>query len=154
MFHRLYVHLVWTTRDRLPLLNAELAQFLPPLLRNIARQEKVHILELGMVATHVHVLVRLHPTTRISRLLQRLKGGSARLANDQLHLTGANRLRWDAGYSIHSISPRSIDRVREYLRRQADHHPEARIEGWPGDTPEDDVEDEPVKPEEAQTSLQ
>jgi REP element-mobilizing transposase RayT len=36
------------------------------------------VLSLGIVRTHVHLLVRLHPTTSIPRPVQRLKGGSAR----------------------------------------------------------------------------
>src|SRR5207249_6125281 len=40
-----------------------------------------------MVRTHVHLVVRLHPTTRLDRLLQRLKGGSAAIAGKERHST-------------------------------------------------------------------
>ncbi len=38
------------------------------------------MLHLGILQTHVHLLVRMHPTTQLPRLLQRLKGASAVLA--------------------------------------------------------------------------
>ena len=105
--------MVWTTHDRASLIDADIATFLCRFLRDVAGQERAHILEIGMVATHVHVLIRLHPTTELPRLLQRLKGGS-------------------------SVSPRSLDALRQYLRNQPVHHPREVIFGWPGDVPEHD----------------
>ena len=138
MLHRLYCHIVWTTRERQPLLDAGLARFLCRFLRGVARQERAHLLEIGMVRTHVHVLVRLHPTTNVSRLLQRWKGGSAAVAGKERHSTEGRRLRWAKGYSIHSVSPRHLAALRAYLRAQVQHHPGETIPGWPGDDPEFD----------------
>ena len=135
---RLYCHIVWTTRDREPLIDAGLARFLCKFLRGVATQENAQILEIGMVRTHVHLLARTRPITDLARLLQRLKGGSAAIAGKERHSTEGHRLRWAKGYSIHSLSPRSIAGVRQYLRAQPSHHPEVAIAGWSGDHPEYD----------------
>src|SRR5712691_12081884 len=71
------------------------------------RQEQAHILEIGMVATHVHILVRISPTTRLPRLMQRLKGGSAVIANRERRSTTGTELQWSKGYFIQSVSPRA-----------------------------------------------
>ena len=84
---------------------------------------------LGMVQTHVHLLLQLHPTTSIPRLMQRLKGGSSVLANREGH-AGQRPLRWSRGYNIVSISPRALDAVRAYVLDQARHHPGEAIVGW------------------------
>ena len=84
MYHRLYCHIVWTTREREPLIDSGLARFLTRYLRTIARQERAHILEIGMVATHVHLLMRIDQGTSLPRLLQRLKGGSFYLAGEAI----------------------------------------------------------------------
>jgi len=139
VFHRLYCHIVWTTRDRAPLIDAGLARFLVKFLRGVARQERAHLLELGMVRTHVHLLCRVHPTTDISRLLQRLKGGSAAIAGKEQHSSEGNHLRWAKGYSIRSVGPRNLAIVREYLRQQPARHPTEAIPGWRGDAPEYEV---------------
>ena len=136
MIDRIYCHIVWTTRDRVPLIDAGLAQFLCSFLRGVATQERARILEIGMVRTHVHLLVRTRPTTHLARLLQRLKGGSAAIAGKERHSTEDNRLRWAKGYSIHSVSPRSLAALRSYLRAQPTRHPDAGIPGWGGDEPE------------------
>ena len=94
------------------------------------------MLEIGLVATHVHLLVRMAPTTDIVRLVQRLKGGSSAIANrEQPSMTG-QRLRWTKGYSIQTVSPRALESVRGYLRQQPEHHPSDAIPGWKGDEPE------------------
>ena len=64
MRHRIYFHIVWTTRHRAPLLDAGLARFLCRFLRQVAREEQAHLLEIGMVMTHLHVLARAHPMTK------------------------------------------------------------------------------------------
>ena len=132
MRDRLYVHIVWTTRNREPTIEAPAAAFLARYLRAVARQERAGFHALGIVRTHVHVLLQLHPTTNISRLMQRLKGGSSVLANREGHV-GARPLRWAKGYDIESVSPRAHAAVRSYVLDQARRHPDEAIPGWDGE---------------------
>jgi len=130
MRDRLYVHIVWTTRDRQPTIDATVARFLTRFLPAVARQERAGLHAVGMVRTHIHLLLQLHPTTNISRLLQRLKGGSSVLANREGH--AARPLRWARGYNIESVSPRALAAAREYVLQQPAHHPREAIPGWNG----------------------
>jgi REP-associated tyrosine transposase len=134
--HRLYYHAIWTTRGRLPLLDAELAAFLGRYLRSIARQERAHVLEMGIVTTHLHLLVRTDPQTNLSRLVQRFKGGSAHQANVERLGRGVDGLRWAKGYTLETVSSRGLEAVRQYLRTQHERHPKEAIPGWAGDAPE------------------
>src|SRR5437879_196736 len=95
---RIYCHIVWTTRNREALIDAGLARFLCGFLRGVASQEATRLLEIGMVRTHVHLLVRIRPTTNVSRLLQRLKGGSAAIAGKERRAAAGVPLKWDKGY--------------------------------------------------------
>src|SRR2546425_9163074 len=132
MRHRLYAHVVWTTRDRAPLLDAGLARFLDRFLRVIAREERAILLEVGMVRTHVHLLLRYHPVTNLTRLLQRLKGASSAVGNRERHSSTGILLRWSKGYSIESVSRRALSEARSYVRDQALQHPAAAIPDWTG----------------------
>ena len=89
------------------------------------------MLELGIVTTHLHLLVRLHPSTVIPRLLQRMKGGTATLINRHMASEGP-ALRWAKGYSVISVSPRQRGIAAIYVRHQHTHHPEEAIQGWIG----------------------
>jgi REP-associated tyrosine transposase len=125
MRHRLFVHLVWTTADRTPTIGRGTAEFLERQLPLIATQERAEMLAVGIVTTHVHLLLRLHPATIIPRLVQRLKGSTS-------HGWNAARigptLRWSKGYTAQSVSERALIAVAEYVEDQARHHPDQRIE--------------------------
>ncbi|MGH7701661.1 MAG: IS200/IS605 family transposase [Gemmatimonadales bacterium] len=133
MRHRLLVHLTWTTRERQPRIDAGVARFLARFLPAVARQERAEVLALGLVTTHVHLLLRLHPATVISRLVQRLKGGSAVLATRENHTAPGRPLRWAKGYNIESVSWRAAGVVASYIRDQAVRHPDQAIKDWSGD---------------------
>lgn len=134
MRHRLYCHLVWKTRASAPLIDAEMASFLCRFFRSIARRERAQVLEVGLVADHAHLLVRLHPGTDLPRLVQRLKGSSAAVWGKEYRGQTDRALRWSKGYAVQSVSPRSLAAVRVYLRAQAEHHPAGAIRGWTGDS--------------------
>ena len=130
MHHNLHLHVVWTTRGRFPQIDRSRAVYLAEHLPIIVRQERGRFLEVGTVSRHLHLLLRIHPTTQIPRLLQRLKGGTAHGINQRV-ADATGYLRWAKGYSATSISPRDLDRVGAYVRCQPSHHPAEAIVGWP-----------------------
>jgi putative transposase len=127
MRHQLFVHLVWTTRDREPLIDLRVARFLEPYIRRVAQAERAMVLELGIVSTHLHLLLRISPQTSLPRLIQRLKGGSSHLAAVEGHAPRGRELRWSKGYSLHSVSPGALQVVGDYVRHQPTHHPAEAI---------------------------
>jgi REP element-mobilizing transposase RayT len=149
MRFRLYVHLVWTTRNRDRAIDAWRARFLSHYLQRVARQERCHILALGIVRTHVHALLAIHPLTVLPRLIQRMKGGSATVSNREGH--GLQVLRWAKGYNLETVSPKSLAHARAYILNQAGHQPDEAILGWEGFRREehDPAEDEDPRAREA-----
>ena len=129
MRDQLYYHVAWTTRDRKPSIDAAVARFLTRYLASVARQERTRIIELGIVSTHVHMLIKTHATTSIPRLLQRFKGGSATLANREGHAS-RDMLRWAKGYNIQTVGPRQVESVRRYIHQQPLRHPLEAITGF------------------------
>ena len=127
MRHRHFVHLVWATRDRAPLLTRSAALFLTAYFARVAQGERAALLEFGAVRSHVHLLVRLHPVACVSRLVQRFKGGSAFHGRTEHGLT----IRWHPGYSLDSVNWRSLSDVAAYVAAQHRRHPTEAIAGWP-----------------------
>jgi putative transposase len=131
MHHRHYYHIVWTTHDRAPSIDRATARFLVRYLPAVADRLGAQVLESGLVSTHVHLLVRVPPTTKLPVLLQGMKGGSAAAANREIRSSATGKLRWAHGYSASSVSEATLDRIRRYVRRQSEHHPHDAIPGWP-----------------------
>ena len=126
---RLYYHLIWTTRFRAAMIDHRIAEFLGEFLPAVARQERAQILEMGIVRTHIHVLLACHPTTSLPRLVQRLKGGSSVIAHKEGHVRHGMLFAWAKGYNIETVSAGALSKVKAYIRGQARHHPRDAIPG-------------------------
>ncbi len=128
---RIYALLTWTTLRRLPLIHGAAAAFLRRALPEIARRHDTRVIELGVVRNHVHVVIELPSRIDIPRLVQGLKGASARIANRDGLMPRA-RLRWADGYDLRSLGTRDLKRAIRYVRTQEERHPELAIEDSPG----------------------
>jgi len=130
MRHRILFHVVWVTSRRAQLIDAPAAEFLCRTIRTLAREHRSVVLEIGMVSTHVHVLLRAHPLADLPKMIGRMKGVTSRLAK----VEEIAPLSWADGYDIESVSPGDDVKLRHYLRAQPFRHPTEAIDGWPGDT--------------------
>jgi REP element-mobilizing transposase RayT len=115
----------------LPLIHTAAATFLRRVLPEIARRHGTRVVDLGIVRNHLHLVVELPPRVDIPRLVQGLKGASARIANRDGLMPRA-RLRWANGYDLRSLSVRDLKRAIRYVRRQSDRHPELALDETPG----------------------
>jgi putative transposase len=125
--HRIYFHLTWSTLGRRPMIDEPTRAFLDQYFRKVAIQERVAIVALWLLQTHVHVLVRSGPRVDLPRLVQLLKGGSSYAASRQPgNVVG---LRWNREYSVTSVSPKLVRKVVGYIEDQDRRHPDEAIPG-------------------------
>jgi putative transposase len=127
----LIVHLTWTTYRRFPMIGESEAAFLRRFLPAGAMRLGVRVLAIGLVQDHVHLILRLPARYDLPRLVQELKGASARLANRDQSISRAG-LRWAEGYHANSVSPRNLRVAIEYVRHQATRHPDRAIRARDG----------------------
>ena len=80
---------------------------------------------------HVHLVLELPPHVDIARLVQGLKGASARIANRDGVMPRAP-LRWANGYDLRSLSVRDLKGTIRYVRSQSERHPELALKESPG----------------------
>jgi REP element-mobilizing transposase RayT len=103
------------------LIDAAVAHFLQPFLLAEAKRHGARVIEIGVVPNHVHLLLELPPAYDVPRLVQGLKGASARLANRDGHSRNKS-LRWDAGYDLRSVGIKQLPQVANYVRLQEVKH--------------------------------
>ncbi len=123
---RLYALLTWTTLRRLPLIHCGAAEFLRRMLPTIARRHATTILGIGIVRNHVHLVLDLPPLVDVPRLVQGLKGASARIANRDGVMPRA-KLQWATGYDLRSVGVRDVRRAITYVRSQNQRHPDMAL---------------------------
>ena len=131
--HRIYLHVAWTTLGRRPMIDAPTKRFLDGFFRRVAISERVDLVALAILRTHVHLILRLPTRFDLPRLIQLMKGGSsyeaARLPDNRLGL------RWSREYSADSISPAAPPRALAYVGGQNTHHPMEAIRPTPASPP-------------------
>ena len=74
----LYVHYVFSTKERLPLILPELQNRLWAYIGGIARKNKMKALAVGGTEDHIHILLSLPATMSISKAIQLIKGNSSK----------------------------------------------------------------------------
>jgi len=109
--HRLYVHLAWTTLDRLPLVDRRYAVTLEAQLIVLCRRLDVEPMQVRARRDRVDLLARIKPVHAVSELARRLKRGSGEL----LAAEGSS-VRWGRGYAAATVAP---GEVRGWIRRYA-----------------------------------
>ncbi|HEX5506664.1 MAG TPA: IS200/IS605 family transposase [Thermomicrobiales bacterium] len=115
-----FVHLVWTTWDRLPLISKDCARQIYRAIGAKCRELRAAPVAIGGVEDHVHLLVELPATVSLAELVGQVKGASAHLVTHQL--TPGEFFKWQGAYAAFSVSPTAVTRVRDYIVSQREHH--------------------------------
>ena len=119
-FSSLYVHLVFSTRNREPLLAPEHRGDLFDYMAGILRQLGCEFVLVNGVADHVHVVCTLPVSVTLAELVAKLKGNSSRWIRERREEMTA--FRWQSGYAAFSFARKNLDAVRRYVDHQGAHH--------------------------------
>ncbi|HXG63970.1 MAG TPA: IS200/IS605 family transposase [Blastocatellia bacterium] len=112
-------HLVFSTKDRIPMIAQDWQAQLHAYLGGIVKDVGGVPLAVGGMADHVHLLIGLKPTHCLADVLREVKGGSS----EWVHATlGRKKFAWQPGYGGYTVSPSNIERVRQYILHQQEHH--------------------------------
>ena len=117
-FFSLHYHIVFSTKDRIPLMDAEWRPRVHSYLGGIIRGMNGVAETVGGVADHVHLLASLRPVHRIADVLRDMKKDSTNWIKDNFDRTFA----WQEGYAAFSVSPSATDSVKKYIANQEAHH--------------------------------
>lgn len=126
----IYLHFVWATFGRLPLISADREQAVYACIEQEARRLGCDVLAVGGMPDHVHLAVKFPTTLAAGKLMQQVKGVSSKFVSDEFgaaaRLSG-ELFRWQSGYSVFSISRSHKARVLAYIANQKQHHAENTI---------------------------
>lgn len=114
------IHIVFSTKDRMPVIRMDFRERLWAYLGGIARENKMKALEIGGTGDHVHMLVSFPSTIATAKAVQLLKGNSSKWINEIF--PGASRFQWQEGYGAFSVSASQIETTKKYIRHQEEHH--------------------------------
>jgi REP element-mobilizing transposase RayT len=119
-YNQLYVHCVWATWDRLPLITQQIEQQVYASI--LAKCEALGCTAVAIdgIDDHVHLLVRFPPALPLVKLIGEVKGASSHLVTHKLE--PQSFFKWQASYGVFTVSMRSLDNVAAYVRNQKQRH--------------------------------
>ena len=120
-----YLHFVWSTRQRAPLLVDSLEKAVYSYIVRVCEDDGCELLAIGGMSDHVHLLVNFSNTCTVAAFVQHVKGGSSRLINKTL-APDAN-FAWQKGYAVFSIRKGDIGATRAYILDQKNRHSNRRV---------------------------
>ena len=115
-----YIHLVFSTKNRVPLINQGVESFLHPYLGGICNKLKCPVIKIGGYTDHVHILCLLSKKIALVKLLEDLKTHSSKWIKTQKD--GLENFYWQDGYGAFSVNPSEVDTVIQYISNQHAHH--------------------------------
>ena len=119
-FTHLLAHIIFSTKDRAPLMGPEVKPRLLEYMGGIIRELGGKTLGINGASDHVHLLVWLPATVSVSEAMRVLKTNSSRW----VHEAGISRrpFAWQAGYAAFSVSQSAAPEVQKYIAHQEEHH--------------------------------
>jgi putative transposase len=117
---QLYVHCVWSTWDRLPLITPKIQTAVYAETIRQCRQLQCTPIALGGISDHVHLLVGIPATLAIADLMKAVKGSSAHFIAHEVQ--PGEFFKWQGSYGAFSVSHSQLNRVATYIQNQASHH--------------------------------
>jgi putative transposase len=119
-FTNLLFHVVFSTKHREPSLDPEIRSRLFEYFAGLTRPDGDDLLSVNGTADHVHLLLRMRQDHRLADVIRNLKARSSQWIRRSFPERRA--FTWQAGYAAFTVSQSQVNRVRQYIARQEQHH--------------------------------
>ena len=117
---RLHIHLVFSTKNREPLIADPVRDSLHRYMASVLQNLGCAPVLINSVEDHAHLLFDLARTISISQAVEDVKKSSSKWIKTQ----GPEfaEFAWQAGYGAFAVSESNVETVRAYIANQREHH--------------------------------
>jgi REP element-mobilizing transposase RayT len=119
-YTQIYCHIVFSTKERAPALEAGNRKNLFRYVSGILKNHDCHLYRINGVEDHLHILTGLHPAVCLSDLVKSVKISAAKWMKEEGLFPAFSH--WQDGYGAFTVSHTNKDSVIEYIKNQEEHH--------------------------------
>jgi putative transposase len=119
-YTQIYVHLVFSVKNRDPLITKNFKDNLLKYITGIIKKRGCKLLTINSMPDHIHILLSLNPEKSISSLVREIKVFSVKYINE--NKLCKFKFNWQEGYGAFSYSGSQVDKVKSYIENQDKHH--------------------------------
>jgi putative transposase len=116
----LLFHVVFSTKDREPLIRELFRDELEKYIAGIVRNQGGVMLAIGGMPDHLHVVAKFKADRSVAEMVRLIKANSSKWVNESHG--DAGRFAWQAGYGAFSVSQSQLAALRTYVKNQEAHH--------------------------------
>lgn len=113
---KIYIHAAFTTRNRLPLIQANIREKLYSCLYREFSRQSCQLFIVNGLSDHVHCLFSLNPQKSVSEIIKHVKGLSSHEINSLQLLP--EPFAWQKGYAAVSINEENLPRITRFIHQQ------------------------------------
>jgi REP element-mobilizing transposase RayT len=121
-----YYHITMQPHRRLPALYAEVESFVRELIVELTRGTEFSVLEVGVVPTHIHLVIEKAPWADLIAFINEFQQRSSERIFEQFPELArdmkTDRFWTDGGFHYERHTEESLETVRRYVREQKKHH--------------------------------
>ena len=121
---RILVHVIFSTKNRSPVIGATDRAPLHGYLAGVVRQVGCDAIRVGGTADHIHALVSIGRVLSVAEVVQQMKIESSKWMKRR----GASAFGWQAGYGAFSIGASQVEALVRYIDQQEAHHRRATFQ--------------------------
>ena len=118
-FSNLSVHVVFSTKDRIPMMTKRVRKRVFPYIGGVIRGLGGTVIAIGGMPDHAHLVARLPTNMCVADFVRKVKANSSRWMNER---DTQMKFGWQSGYGAFSISQSVVSSVAQYVRNQERHH--------------------------------
>lgn len=117
---RLHVHLVFSTKNRDPVITDAVRDSLHGYMATVLQNLGCAPVLINSVEDHIHLLFDLSRTVAVSQVVEDVKKSSSKWIKTQgPEFAG---FAWQSGYGAFAVSESNVAGVRAYIANQREHH--------------------------------
>lgn len=115
-----YVHLVFSTKHREPLLFSPVKEEVWAYIGGICNKHECSPVSIGGYTDHVHILCLLSKKIALMKLVEVIKSNSSRWIKSRGK--DLEHFSWQDGYGAFSVGQVQLELVKAYIQNQEEHH--------------------------------
>ena len=117
-YTKLLYHIVFSTKDRTPLIHDGITNRLYPYIRSLYHQRGGSVLAINGTDDHLHTLAQLRQDRAVSDVIRDIKA----VSSGWMHKNGERSFGWQKGYGGFTVSHSQRGQAQAYIENQRLHH--------------------------------
>jgi len=112
-------HVIWCPKYRRKVLINGVDNHLKNIVKEVCHESLADLLEIEVIADHVHIMVEVDPQFGIHKLIKRIKGRSSRiLRKEYKFLRSRLPTLWSNSYFVTTLGGAPLEIIKQYIKDQ------------------------------------